>query len=112
MASRLLPAVKARYQRKGLMEPLTFLVRAPFEVHPEGQAEDPEEEQLWAEVVQWDETALVGRLVDGGQATTEWRKGAHVEIEDTQINAVALSREGRTLEPDEMERLLLAERPA
>ncbi len=112
MATRLLAAFKARYQRKGLMEPLTFLVRAPFEVHPEGPDHDPEEEQLWAEVVQWDETALVGRLVDGGQATTEWRKGAHVEIEDAQVNAVALSREGRTLEPEEMERLLVAERPA
>lgn len=112
VARRLLPAFKARYQRKGLMEPLTFTVRAPFEVHPEGEAKDGEEELLWAEVLSWGEGSLVARLVDGGRSTTEWRKGAQVEIDDDQINALAVSREGRTLDPDEMEQLLLAERPA
>ncbi len=112
VARRLLPAFKARCQRKGLMEPLTFVVRAPFEVHPEGDAGEPEEEQLWLEVLTWDEDKLIGRLVDGGKTTTEWRKGAQVEVEEDQINALAVNREGRTLEPEEMEQLLLAERPA
>lgn len=112
MAEKSLPAFKARFQRKGLMEPLTFLVRAPFEVHPEGEDESPEAEQLWAEVMTWEDATIVGRLVDGGQATTEWRKGAHVEIEESQVNAVALSREGRSLDPEEMELFLRAELPA
>jgi hypothetical protein len=112
VATRLLPLFKGRYQRKGLMEPLTFLVRAPFEVHPEGQDGQPEQEQLWVEVVQWEDDALIGKLVDGGTRTTEWRKGSHVEVDDSQINALAVSREGRQLEPEEMERLLQLERPA
>jgi Uncharacterized protein conserved in bacteria (DUF2314) len=111
-ADKLLPSFKARFQRRGLMEPLTFLVRAPFEVHPDGEAGETEEEQLWVEVVQWDQSSLVGRLVDGGQSTTEWRKGSHVEVDDGQITSLGLSREGRALEPDEMEALLQAERPA
>jgi len=112
VATRLLPLFKGRYQRKGLMEPLTFLVRAPFEVHPEGQAGSADQEQLWVEVVQWDDDTLIGKLVDGGTRTTEWRKGSHVEVDDSQINALAVSREGKQLEPDEMERLLQLERPA
>lgn len=112
VADRLLPLFKARFQRKGLMEPLGFVVRAPFEVHPEGEQGDVEEEQLWVEILQWDEEGLIGRLVDGGQLTTEWRKGSHVEVDDSQINALAVTREGRTLDPDEMERLLQLERPA
>ncbi|MFT3708528.1 MAG: DUF2314 domain-containing protein [Archangium sp.] len=112
VATRLLPLFKGRYQRKGLMEPLTFLVRAPFEVHPEGQEGNAEQEQLWVEVVQWEDDALIGKLVDGGTRTTEWRKGSHVEVDDSQINALAVSREGRQLEPEEMERLLQLERPA
>jgi hypothetical protein len=115
-AKAMLPAFKARFGRKGLMDPLTFAIRAPFEVHPEGgkgapPKADVEEEQLWVEVLQWEEGTLVGKLVDGGESTTEWRKGAHVEIEESQINAIALSREGRTLDEDEMKSLLLAERP-
>ncbi len=115
-AKAMLQPFKARFGRKGLMEPLTFAIRAPFEVHPDsGKAEPPkgdvEEEQLWVEVLQWEEGTLVGKLVDGGETTTEWRKGAHVEIEESQINAIALSREGRTLDEDEMKSLLLAERP-
>jgi hypothetical protein len=112
IAKRLLPSFKARFQRRGLMEPITFLVRAPFEVHPEGESGPTEEEMLWVDVVAWDEAALVGRLVDGGQRTTEWRKGAHVEIDESMINAVAVARGGRPLEIEEMEALLLAERPA
>lgn len=104
----LLPAFKARFGRKGLMEPLTFLVRSPFETHPEGQAV---EENLWLEVVAWDADTVVGKLVDGAVHTTEWRKGAHVEVDEDQINALAISREGRTLEEDEMRALLIAERP-
>lgn len=104
----MLPMFKARFDRKGLMEPMTFLVRAPFEVHPEG---DPVIEQLWLEVVGWDDGKLVGKLVDGATHTTEWRKGAHVEIDQEQVNAIALGREGRTLDPDEMMLLLNAERP-
>jgi hypothetical protein len=111
VATRLLPLFKGRYMRKGLMEPLTFLVRAPFEVHPEG-SDQPEQELLWVEVVQWDEENLIGKLVEGGTRTTEWRKGSHVEVDDSQINALAVAREGRQLEPEEMERLLQLERPA
>lgn len=111
-ATRLLPLFKGRYMRKGLMEPLTFLVRAPFEVHPEGLEGQPEQEQLWVEIVQWDEDTLIGKLTDGGTRTTEWRKGSHVEVDDSQINALAVAREGRQLEPEEMEQLLRLERPA
>jgi len=111
-ATRLLPLFKGRYLRKGLMEPLTFIVRAPFEVHPEGANAAAEQEQLWVEVVQWAEDTLIGKLVEGGTRTSEWRKGSHVEVDDAQINALAVSREGRQLEPDEMERLLQLERPA
>lgn len=110
-ATRLLPLFKGRYQRKGLMEPLTFLVRAPFEVHPEGEAGSAQE-LLWVEVVQWDDENLIGKLVEGGTRTTEWRKGSHVEVDDSQINALAVAREGRQLEPEEMEQLLQLERPA
>ena len=112
VASRLLPIFKGRYMRKGLMEPLTFLVRAPFEVHPNGTESEPEQELLWVEVVQWDEDNLVGKLVEGGTRSTEWRKGSHVEVDDSQINALAVAREGRQLEPEEMEQLLQLERPA
>lgn len=112
LAERLLPLFKGRYQRKGLMEPLTFLVRAPFEVHPEGEKGAAEQEQLWVEVVQWEDDSLIGRLVDGGTRTTEWRKGSHVEVDDAQINAIGLAREGRPLDVEEMERLLQLERPA
>ena len=112
VATRLLPLFKGRYMRKGLMEPLTFLVRAPFEVHPGGQEGQAEQEQLWVEVVQWDDDVLIGKLVDGGTRTTEWRKGSHVEVDDSQINALAVSREGRQMEPEELERLLKLERPA
>jgi hypothetical protein len=105
---QLLPAFKARFLRRGLMEPMTFLVRAPFETHPNG---DPIEEDLWIEVLSWENDTLVGKLVDGGSQTTEWRKGAQVELEEDQVNAIALGREGRTLEDEEMRVLLIAERP-
>lgn len=111
-ANRLLPLFKGRYQRKGLMEPLTFLVRAPFEVHPHGEAGEADQEVLWVEVVQWEGESLIGKLVEGGGRTTEWRKGSHVEVDDDQINALAISREGRQLEPEELEQLLKLERPA
>lgn len=110
-AKAMLPSFKARFLRKGFMEPLGFAVRAPFEVHPGGEGNEAEEEQLWVEVIQWDEDKLIGKVVDGGQTTTEWRRGAHVEVEDSQINAISLSREGRTLDDDEMKSLLNAERP-
>lgn len=108
-AQALLPMFKARFDRKGLMEPLTFLVRAPFQVHPE---DEPVVERLWLEVVKWEDQRLVGKLVDGATHTTEWRKGAHVEIEPQQVDAIALGREGRTLEQEEMMALLNAERPS
>jgi hypothetical protein len=111
-ATRLLPVFKGRYMRKGLMEPLTFLVRAPFEVHPDGLEGQTEQEQLWVEIVQWEDDTLIGKLVDGGTRSTEWRKGSHVEVDDSQINALGLSREGRQLEPEEMEQMLQLERPA
>jgi hypothetical protein len=104
----LLPAFKARFLRRGLMEPITFLVRAPFETHPNGNAE---QEDLWIEVLSWQGETMVGKLVDGCSQTTEWRKGAQVEFEEEQINAIALGREGRTLEDEEMQQLLMAERP-
>ncbi|HEX8439428.1 DUF2314 domain-containing protein [Archangium sp.] len=105
----LLPAFKARFLRRGLMEPLAFLVRAPFETHPEGEAVT---EQLWMEVLSWDDATVVGRLVDGAVHTTEWRKGAHVEVPESDVNAMALSREGRTLDEEEVRTLLNAERPS
>ena len=111
MATELLPAFKARFQRKGFMEPSTFLIRAPFEVHPQGEKAEPEDEKLWVEVITWEEDTIVGKLIDGGQSTTEWRKGAHVEIDESQVNAIGMSREGRQLEHDEMKSLLTAERP-
>ena len=47
---------------------------------------------------------MVGKLVDGGRHTTEWRKGAHVEIDDEQINALARrTARGARCEPEEME---------
>src|SRR5262249_54054418 len=85
LTTSLLPAFKARFLRKGLMEPLTFLVRAPFESHPEGEAMA---ENLWAEVVDWEGDRLVGRLIDGSDQTTEWRRGAVVELEEAQVNAL------------------------
>ncbi|WP_309897512.1 DUF2314 domain-containing protein [Archangium sp.] len=108
-AQALLPAFKARFLRKGLMEPLAFLVRAPFETHPEGETLN---EQLWMEVVSWEDSLVVGRLVDGAVHTTEWRKGAHVEVPEADVNALALAREGRTLDEDEVRALLNAERPS
>lgn len=108
-ALQLLPAFKARFQRKGLMEPFTFMVRAPFETHPEGQ---PTLEHLWLEVVTWDEARLLGKLVDGAMHTTEWRKGAHVEVDEGQIDAVSVAREGRALDDEELGLLLVAERPS
>jgi hypothetical protein len=104
----MLPAFKARFQRRGLMEPLTFLARAPFDVHPEGQTLN---EDLWIEVLSWEDKTLIGKLVDGATHTTEWRKGGTVEVEEDHLNALALGREGKTLEDEEMHRLLLAERP-
>jgi hypothetical protein len=109
LASELLPAFKTRFLRKGLMEPLTFLVRAPFQTHPEGEAV---QENLWAEVLAWDEERVVGRLIDGSSQTTEWRKGAQVEVAQGTINALVLTREGRPLDEQEMRSLLNAERPS
>lgn len=109
-ATELLPAFKARFLRRGLMEPLTFVVRAPFEIHPEGEAEAAEE-RLWVEVLHWEDTTLIGKVVDGGDRTTEWRKGAHVEVDEDQVNAISLAREGRALDDDEMRSILVAERP-
>ena len=107
-ANDLLPAFKARFRRRGLMEALTFLARASFDIHPEGEAQ---EEDLWFEILSWEENLLIGKLVDGGMHTTEWRKGATVEVEEDQINAIALGREGKTLEEEEMHLILVAERP-
>jgi hypothetical protein len=108
-AERLLPAFKARFLRRGLMEPLTFLVRAPFETHPKGE---PVAEQLWVEVLAWDEGRLRGRLVDGAAQTTEWRKGAPVELEEAQVNALMLTHEGRALDEAELGALMGGERPS
>jgi uncharacterized protein YegJ (DUF2314 family) len=105
---RLLPAFKARFQRRGLMEPLTFVVRAPFETHPEGEAVV---EHLWVEVLVWEDATVLGRLMDGAVHTTEWRKGSRVEVEEAEINALAITREGRQLEEEEVHALLEAERP-
>ena len=108
-AARLRPAFKARFHRRGLMEPLTFLVRAPFETHPEG---DPVQENLWLEVLSWEEGRITGKLVDGAAQTTEWRKGATVEIDEDGVNAVAMGRDGRPLDDEEMQGVMLAERPS
>jgi hypothetical protein len=108
-AARLRPAFKARFHRRGLMEPLTFLVRAPFETHPDGEAI---QENLWLEVLAWEEERITGKLVDGAAQTTEWRKGASVEIDEDSVNAVAMGRDGRPLDEEEMQGVLLAERPS
>jgi hypothetical protein len=108
MVQQLMPAFKARFLRKGWMEPLTFLVRAPFEMHPKGKRE---QEDLWVEVLAWESESIIGKLIDGGSRTTEWRKGAQVELEQDHVNAIALGRAGRTMEDEEMQQLLLAERP-
>ena len=108
-AARLRPAFKARFHRRGLMEPLTFLVRAPFETHPDG---DAVQENLWLEVLAWEEERITGKLVDGAAQTTEWRKGAAVEIDEDSVNAVAMGRDGRPLDDEEMQGVLLAERPS
>jgi hypothetical protein len=108
-AAKLRPAFKARFHRRGLMEPLTFLVRAPFETHPDGEAAH---ENLWLEVLAWEEERIVGKLVDGAAQTTEWRKGAAVEIDEDSVNAVAMGRDGRPLDDEEMQGVLLAERPS
>ena len=108
-AGRLRPAFKARFHRRGLMEPLTFLVRATFETHPDGEAV---QENLWLEVLAWEEGRITGKLVDGAAHTTEWRKGAAVEIDEDSINAVAMGRDGRPLADEEMQGVLLAERPS
>ena len=108
VAQARLSTFKARFGRKGLMEPLTFLVRAPFETHPDDEAVV---EHLWLEVLRWDDDKLVGKLVDGAAHTTEWRKGAQVEVGEQDVNALALSREGREVDDDEVEKILGAERP-
>lgn len=108
-ADALLPAFRARFLRKGFMDPLTFLVRAPFEVKPERGG--PKEEHLWVEVLTWEDDGIIGKLVDGGATTSEWRKGAHVEFDPSQINALALAREGKHLDDEETKNLLLAEKP-
>lgn len=108
-AMELLPTFKARFQRKGLMEPLTFLVRAPFESHPTG---DTSVENLWVEVLTWGDTIILGKLIDGGKLTTEWRRGAQVEIDEADINALALSRDGESLDAEEMSTLLFSELPS
>ena len=73
--------------------------RAPFEVHP---GKESSTENLWVEVLTWDDEGLVGKLVEGGQLTTEWRRGAHVQLDEEHINAIALGKDGRTLEDEEM----------
>ena len=78
-----------------------------LDVRPAGEST----EDLWFEILTWEDQVLVGKMVDGGSHTTEWRKGATVEVEEDQINAIALGREGKTLEEEEMGRLLTAERP-
>lgn len=103
-----LPAFKARFLRKGLMEPLTFLVRASFETRVEG---GPVSENLWLEVLRWEGSRLVGKLADGSAQTTEWRKGVQVDVEEDVINAIAIARDGKPLEEEDMENLLVAERP-
>lgn len=109
LAQALLPAFKARFLRKGLMEPLSFRVRATFESHPEGEAV---EEDLWIDVLVWENDALIGKLIDGGEHTTEWRKGAQVKVDESSINAIALAHEGRMLEQEELQSVLAAELPA
>lgn len=108
MAQELLPAFKARFLRKGLMEPLSFRIRAPFESHPEGEQVS---EDLWVEVLAWDGEGLVGKLLDGSSHTTEWRKGAQVRVEESSINAIALGHEGRVMDLEELRGVLQAERP-
>lgn len=108
-AARLLPAFKARFLRRGLMEPLTFVVRAPFVTHPGGELV---RENLWLEVLAWEDGRIRGRLVDGASRTTEWRKGAGVEVEEVQVNALMMSHEGRALDEAELGALLVGERPS
>ena len=108
-AQQLLPAFKARFLRKGLMEPTSFRIRAPFESHPEDEAI---EEDLWVEVLSWDHEAVIGKLVDGGAHTTEWRKGAQVRVDESSINAIALFRDGHALDDEQLRAALSSERPS
>jgi hypothetical protein len=108
-AQELLPAFKARFLRKGLMEPWSFRVRASFETHPDEEAVN---EDLWVEVLAWENSALIGKLVDGGAHTTEWRKGAQVQVDESSVNALALVTDGRALDQEEMRAVLSAERPS
>ena len=107
-ANTLLPSFKTRFGRKGWMEPLGFLVRSTFECHP---GEETVRENLWVEILHWDGEQIVGRLVDGSAYTTEWRKGAQVDIVEKEINALAMAQEGHTLEQGEMEAMLEQEKP-
>ena len=107
-AQELLPAFKARFLRKGLMEPTSFRVRAPFESHPD---DEPVDEDLWVEVLGWDDGAVIGKLVDGGAHTTEWRKGAQVRVDESSINAIALYQDGHALDGEELRSTLSSERP-
>jgi len=52
-------------------------------------------ENLWVEVISWGDEQVIGKLVDGGQHTTEWRKGAQVEVAEDTINAIAVQRDGK-----------------
>ncbi len=108
-AQELLPAFKARFLRKGLMEPWSFRARAGFEAHPDDETVN---EDLWVEVLAWESDALIGKLVDGGSHTTEWRKGAQVRVDESSVNAIALVKDGRALDQDELREVLAAERPA
>lgn len=107
-AKELLPAFLARFRRRGLMEPWSFRARAAFESHPEGETLT---ESLWVEVTDWEEGALLGKLIDGGAHTTEWRKGAPVRVEVESINALAVAHEGKVLDQGEMRAVLQAEKP-
>ncbi|MBM4380798.1 MAG: DUF2314 domain-containing protein, partial [Deltaproteobacteria bacterium] len=110
-AQQNLPAFKGRFLRKGLMEPTQFLVRVRFETHPDAEG-PPAQEDLWAEVLAWEEGSLVARLVDGSSQTTEWRKGVQVELDESRVNALAVTHEGQTLDSEELEALLGAEKPS
>ena len=55
------------------------------------------------EVVTWDGRASwSASWWTARQHTTEWRKGAQVEVEEEMVNAIALGREGRSLDEEEM----------
>lgn len=106
----LLPAFKARFLRRGLLEPITFMVRAAFEITPRDGLRA--EESLWLEIVHWNGHQVIGKLLAAARASTEWRKGSQVQVDETQISALGMNRNGKQVPLPEVAGILQGERPS